>query len=237
MSLSVKTRGGGSGLYASIFVTGLSETDIVSASKDGKTVQGVWVEGSSTSGFLIAPIKSFGTWTVTATNGTKSDTQNVLVDVATEFEIEMGYKLWLYRDGDECENATGGYKDYWFSSSWAKGNTAVRNADNIFMQASSGTSDGYSCGIATNNLISFSGYTKLCILVDSNADSSNELFMVLNSAASSYENTNKAGEYLHKTAVTYGVVEMDISSYQNSYQVSILTIRNEYCRLYRMWLE
>ena len=39
------------------------------------------------------PIKSYGTWTVTATNGEKTVTQDVLVDAAIEYEIEMGYKL------------------------------------------------------------------------------------------------------------------------------------------------
>ena len=42
-------------------------------------------------GFLIKPIRDFGTWTVTATNGDKTATQDVLVDVITEYEIEMSY--------------------------------------------------------------------------------------------------------------------------------------------------
>ena len=40
-------------------------------------------------GFLIKPIRDFGTWTVTATDGAKTATQDVLVDVMTEYEIEM----------------------------------------------------------------------------------------------------------------------------------------------------
>lgn len=40
-------------------------------------------------GFLIKPIREFGTWTVTATDGTRTTTQDVLVDVITEYEIEM----------------------------------------------------------------------------------------------------------------------------------------------------
>lgn len=44
MSLEVLTQGGGTGgASASIFVTGLSEADVVTATKDGKTVQGKWV--------------------------------------------------------------------------------------------------------------------------------------------------------------------------------------------------
>ena len=60
-------------------------------------------------GFLIRPIRDFGTWTVTATNGTDTYTQDVLVDVITEYEIEITKKLYLYRDGDENEDITGGW--------------------------------------------------------------------------------------------------------------------------------
>ena len=40
-------------------------------------------------GFLIKSIRDLGTWTVTATDGSNTATQDVLVDVITEYEIEM----------------------------------------------------------------------------------------------------------------------------------------------------
>ena len=44
MSLFNNTQGGGTGgASASIFITGLSEADTVTATKDGKTVNGKWV--------------------------------------------------------------------------------------------------------------------------------------------------------------------------------------------------
>lgn len=57
-------------------------------------------------------IKEYGLWTVTATNGEKTTTQDVLVDAAVEYEIEMGYRLWLYREGEEFEDVTGGWLPY-----------------------------------------------------------------------------------------------------------------------------
>lgn len=63
-------------------------------------------------GHFISPIKSYGTWAVTATNGEKTKTQDVLVDAAVEYEIEMSYVLWLYRDGEEFEDVTGGWTGY-----------------------------------------------------------------------------------------------------------------------------
>lgn len=42
--------------------------------------------------FKISPIKSYGTWTVTATDGTKTATSDVVVDSAIEYAVEMVYK-------------------------------------------------------------------------------------------------------------------------------------------------
>ena len=116
MSLSVKTQGGSGGFFPSIFVIGLTDTDTVCATMGNKTVNGVWetrtVDETEVSGFLISPLREFGTWTVTATNGEKTATQDVLVDVATEFEIVISYSvnyLMLYDFGDECEDVTGGF--------------------------------------------------------------------------------------------------------------------------------
>ena len=44
-------------------------------------------------GFMIKPISDFGTWTVTATDGVQTATQDVLVDSATQYDIELKYKL------------------------------------------------------------------------------------------------------------------------------------------------
>ena len=111
MSLSVKTQGGGvSTPSASIFITGLSENDVVTATNYGNTVQGKW--DSTENRFKISPIKFLGLWTVTATNGEQTITQDVLVDAIAEYEIEMGFPvnyLMLYDYGDECEDVVGGY--------------------------------------------------------------------------------------------------------------------------------
>ena len=113
------------GFFPSILVTGLSKSDTVTATKDGVTMLGVW--NSTESRFDITKIKELGTWTVTATNGAKTITQDVLVDAAVEFEIEMSYTLWLYRAGDECVDVTGGWSNSGYSN---RGGT--KNETNFF---------------------------------------------------------------------------------------------------------
>ena len=40
-------------------------------------------------GFLIENLSNYGTYTITATNGTNTATQDVLVDIAIQFDVEM----------------------------------------------------------------------------------------------------------------------------------------------------
>ena len=87
--------GGNGGETASIFVTGLSATDTVTATKDGKSYSGKW----NRTAWVFLKLKEYGTYTITATDGTNTTTQDVLVDMATKYEVAMGYEtntLYLY---------------------------------------------------------------------------------------------------------------------------------------------
>lgn len=89
--------------------------DLVSETFFGNSGTGTFLAGaeiSSTVDGHTITIKDYGLWTVTATNGEHTVTQDVLVDVAMDYEIEMSYAvnyLMLYDYGDECEEVTGGY--------------------------------------------------------------------------------------------------------------------------------
>lgn len=80
-------------------------------------------------GFLIKPIRDFGTWTVTATDGVQTATQDVLVDVITEYEIEMYYSKYFLRLYT-IHNSNG---DQYYE---------IRE-DGIYFYASSNSADGY----------------------------------------------------------------------------------------------
>lgn len=122
---------------------------------EGKTINGVWDADAGC--FAIKPIIDYGTWTVTATNGTDTVTQDVLVEEAAEYGIEMEYKLWLYREGDECEEVTGGWaKKYQTSGS---SGTATKNATSMYCKGATTQSAG-GCGLATVRAINFNGYSK-----------------------------------------------------------------------------
>ena len=160
MSKVFNMVGGGGGATASIFVKGLSETDTVTATNGSKTKTGVWTTKDSVSGWLFDKIKDYGTWTVTATDGEQTATQDVLVDVITEYDIEMLYsKLYLYRDGDECEDVTGG----WYIMRRSSNGSVTKNTDNITMSTVSGSNE---IGIGTLNAVSLNGFTHLKCKLD-----------------------------------------------------------------------
>ena len=71
--------GGNGGETASIFVTGLSETDTVTVTKDGRTYNGKWV--SSENIWSFTKLKGIGTYTVTATNGTDTVSTQVTIEL------------------------------------------------------------------------------------------------------------------------------------------------------------
>ena len=162
MSLSIVNRGGASGgLTGIIRVTGLSEADTVTATKDGKTVNLTWMSDGY---HEVAGMKELGDWTVTATNGVKTKTQVVKMDAVGLYEIYMPYIMWLYRAGDECKEVTGGWE------TWKEGGTQgslTKNADHMviyYNQIYVGTR-------TVNKAILNRGYSTLCAEVRATQDS------------------------------------------------------------------
>lgn len=96
---------GAGGETASIIVTAPTGSTVTCTTPGGVVLTATEVSGT----WAFARLKVYGTYTVTATNGTKTATQDVLVDSATQYDIGLKYKLWLYKDGDEYEDATGGW--------------------------------------------------------------------------------------------------------------------------------
>lgn len=145
MSLRVLTQGGGAGggESASIFVTGLSESDTVTAVLNEKTMSCVW--NNAESRFEITGIKKYGMVTVTATNGENITTKNVLVDMALVYEIEMGYEpsyIKLFDDGNFADY-TATYKYRAYGSSYYSNVSYSVSSSGISIAAKSTGQSGY----------------------------------------------------------------------------------------------
>ena len=158
--------GGGGKNISSIIITGLQSTDTITCTKDGRSYTATWDSTAQYWEIIGLPL---GTFTVTATNGTSTTTETVLIDVSGVYGVEMNYKLWLYKDGDECTAVTGGWNvTYLRSSSYS---TVAKNSDNIYMKNIQ--NNDYQPYMSTKLKIDTSRYSKLCLVADAYRYSSN----------------------------------------------------------------
>lgn len=80
--------------------------------------------------------------------------------------------LYLYKEGDECTDVTGGWKELW--SFGAAGSTRIieKNSNELYVQATTNTNGG-NVGIIINNPIDLTKYTHYIIKVTRLKDRSN----------------------------------------------------------------
>lgn len=240
MSLSVKTQGGGGGFFPSIWVTGLSETDTVYATMGSKTVYGKWetrtVDETEVSGFLISPLREFGTWTVTATNGEKTKTQDVLVDVATEFEIEMDFFTYLYKYGEVNSDMVGNILTF--------NNTVTINADDIFINRATSSAR---VGVCFDTSVDVTNFTELSILADSVCTSTVGVLLALLPSPSINGSVTKSTSWdpsvIGSFNKTNEVLTLDVSDFSGTYYIGVFTGKaatvsgTTNCTVHQIWLE
>lgn len=148
MAIGRVNTGGGGKLFAIIAVT-YPEGSICTCG--GKAAK-------DTSGFALFNVKT-GTYTVEChtSDNIKSKSTSVTVaesDKGKSKSVTLNYTLMLYNYGDQCEFVTGGWKTV--------GNqpgSIVFNSDHIYWSHAEGSN--VDSAVVTNNLIDFSGYTKL----------------------------------------------------------------------------
>ena len=107
--------------------------------------------------YLIKPNK-FGSWTITATDGTRTTDTRVLVTANKEYEVTLSFIIYLFRAGDQCTNITDG----WNATGWTTANTST-TAGTIANGKMTIGNVGNSCILATNQAVSFSGRTLLTV--------------------------------------------------------------------------
>lgn len=69
-----------------------------------------------TSGTWACIVPNAGTWTVTSTSGTETDSKAATITTdGQSVSVALSYFLWLYKDGDTCDAVSGG----WSSPVWS----------------------------------------------------------------------------------------------------------------------
>lgn len=183
----------------------------------------------------IIPIKSYGLWTVTATNGEQTKTQDVLIDAAMEYEIDMRFTLWLYRAGDECEEVTGGWGTSGYSSSAHTLSAATKNTNNFYFVSTTSAVKQ----LGTLSAIDFTGYTTLKVSVNnvSRYSSSTDVVVVAIQSTKVRENTWFGG--IGSTTLGNQTYELNVSDINQTGYVVLYVGKANGCNgyVYNVWLE
>lgn len=186
-------------------------------------------------------IKEYGMYTVTATNGEKTKTQDVLVDAAVEFEIEMSCRLYLYNEGDECEDITGGWSfdGYGYSDGYTNHKVEVKNAESISVNFNTNIDGANLSKIGTQKAIDTTGYSKLCCLADSISLGGYGWGLGVGADYSKLS-SGQVGTPFGASITTVGngiVLKVDISAANNPLYVSIGSTYGSQWIAKKVWLE
>ena len=142
----------------------------------------------------------------------------------------------LYWYGNECTDKSGGWSADGYV--WAARTTEAgeKNADNMFIQYTTSTSESYCRILGVNSPINLSPFTKLCV---DNITSGNSMATSLLVA----EKKNKINDgNLHELYINSSVrtiSEMDVSSITGEYYTLFFNTENRsrWSRIYAVWLE
>ena len=115
-----------------------------------------------TSGTWACVVPNAGTWTVTATDGSESNSETAEITTdGQSVSVSIDYGFDLYKAGDERVAVTGG----WVTRSEGKGTHSIQKLDSgIHMKCVQGNSDlSDDIGVRTSNKVDLTGYSQLTI--------------------------------------------------------------------------
>lgn len=201
-------RGGGVKLFAAIGVT-YPAGSTLTCTNGTKTLR-----AKTTSGQWVFAISETGTWTVTATDGTKTKSQTVkITSEGQSVNVALTYALILYDAGNQYTATTGG----WGSSVESNGLIEFR-ANNIYISGNGNNGGDYArVAIFTKNKVNLSGYSRLNITV--NVTKVNYSHIPHQIGIS--DDQNRQSFVAKTTDNTTGTktLSLDISSYSGAYYV------------------
>lgn len=147
-------RRGGVRLFSVIGVT-YPAGSVCTCAKGTKTYK-----AKNTSGLALFAVPETGEWTVSCTDGTQTASTTATVSAEGEaVRVKLTYDLWLFDNGDECTDTTGGWTNagYTYSSMLSAPPEISDGRIQLYGK------NGGNTGIGTAQSIDPTGYSKLVI--------------------------------------------------------------------------
>ena len=164
MSLVLNMVGGGGGKLKNtdaVLVVTVPTGSTVTATKGGVTLTPtMWVKAADNNLdcalFVISPsmFDSQNAWTVTATLGTDSASDTVMISSNKQYDILLSYGVYLFNNGDQCVAITGG----WTNGAGALSTyTVVPATISTTIEYSYSTKDEQSSAVTNNKITLYNG--------------------------------------------------------------------------------
>jgi hypothetical protein len=203
MSISILNRGASGGLKPELTVTAPfgSTIDLL---QNGIIVDTYTLSADETEHTFMVKV---GTYTVRGTLGAAVKETEVVIDTVGQYEVTIEYTRWLYKDGEEYTDLTGGYSAYTIVSDTGYSQGTVQKKATSLYCATSGMTQS---AIASNGAVDFTGYTTINFELSAYKKSYSTVAFVCK-GRSAYPNSIADGFRQGITAA--GVTSYDISAY------------------------
>ena len=232
MSISILNRGASGGLKPELTVIAPAGSTI-DLLQNGIILDTYTLGASETEHTFVVKVC---TYTVRGTLGEQSKSVEVVIDVVGQYAVEVVYKLWLYRDGNECNAVTGGWTGYTYDN---RGSVA-KNSNHLL---ASTPSTAYSnAGFCTNSKVDLTKYTTLKMEYTFSGTRSANEFGVHTSKPTNNDNILGFTGNRTKPNADSGELAVDISAMNDSYYVKFVTRHTGTAyttswAVYKVWLE
>lgn len=161
--------GGGGGKLKdtdAVLVVTVPTGSTVTATKGGTTLTPtMWVKATDSTldcAIFSIPASQFDSttpWTVTATLGTQTASDTVLITSNKQYEVELSFSIYLFKAGDQCTSITGG----WTSSGWSSSGASTYSGKIQDGKMIMGGDANVVRVLATDQSVSFGGKTLLTV--------------------------------------------------------------------------
>lgn len=207
----------------------------VTATKGGVTLTPtMWVQAADNTLdcalFVIAPsmFDSQNAWTVTATLGTSTASNTVMISSNEQYDLFLSYRIYIYRRGYINTALTGGLTNsgYTYASNSAK--VATYNSDNIYI------SQAYACA-GTSQAIDLTNYSTIYYVsrADSPSSPSNPWLGI-----ASTKNLSNYLVQIKPGSVTEVTKSADISNLTGNYYIAAISTSSDgHGYVYEIYLE
>lgn len=152
-------------------------------------------------------------WTVTASLGTETASDTIVINSAKEYEMTLSYSLWLYKDGVNNGLVQGTYSGY-------TQRTVTFGADSIRLAYIQSQSSNVTCAVIASNYINLTPYSTLHILINVTSRPTSAAYNALGLTDTSPTYSNFIDRtVLNNADLLTGEHEytLDVSSYTNSF--------------------